>query len=63
MRKLALIMMLTFGSLLSYEGNARNVPVGPTLKKMYCSSQKTSWACKYMSEGEDCPLSSTTNCP
>lgn len=34
----------------------------PTLRKMYCSSQKTSYACKYLSEGEDCPLSHTTSC-
>jgi hypothetical protein len=34
----------------------------PTLRKMYCSSQKTSYACKYLSEGEDCPLSHTTTC-
>lgn len=34
----------------------------PTLRKMYCSSNKSSCACKYQSEGEDCPLTHTTNC-
>lgn len=34
----------------------------PTLRKMYCNSQKTYYACKYLSEGEDCPLSGTTTC-
>jgi hypothetical protein len=34
----------------------------PTLRKQYCNARKTTYACKYLSEGENCDLTHTTNC-
>lgn len=32
------------------------------LRQMFCSSLKQNWACRYLSEGLDCPLTHTTSC-
>lgn len=66
MKKLVFTMIIAFCTALPNLVGAQEYeePVfgEPTLRKMYCNSQKTSYACKYLSEGEDCPLSGTTTC-
>lgn len=34
----------------------------PELKKQFCNSQKNTFECRYLSEGEDCPFTKPTNC-
>lgn len=67
MRKLAFALIIAFCTSIPNLVSAQELEEPgfgePTLRKMYCSSQKTSYACKYMSEGEDCLLTHTTKCP
>lgn len=66
MKKLILSLILVSPMFVSNMAGAQGVEGPgfgePTLRKQYCDSRKITYACKYLSEGEDCPLTHTTNC-